>query len=101
MSLTPEEIQARIRIAKDMGCQSIEIDGIAYKFFDPSKTYPAQAIASVPDARAEDLIKPESVFDQISDEEVLYWSTPYYDQLQADKEAKKSKAKEEAERKSS
>jgi hypothetical protein len=48
-----------------------------------------------------DVSAPETVYAEVatldmpSDEEVLYWATPYYDQIQAEKEAKKERIKEE------
>jgi hypothetical protein len=47
----------------------------------------------VPDMKAEDIIRPLSVFEEYTDEEIMYWATPYFDELQAQKELQK-KARE-------
>lgn len=49
----------------------------------------------VPEQRAEDLIKALSPFDDFSEEEIQYWATPYFDELQHKKEQQKQKLKEE------
>lgn len=35
--------------------------------------------------KPEDLVAPMSVFEEPTDEEILYYATPYYDELQANK----------------
>lgn len=45
----------------------------------------------VPDLKPEQIIAPLSVFDEMTEEEILYWSSPYYDELMAKKEALKQK----------
>lgn len=47
----------------------------------------------VPDMKAEDIIKPMSIYEEYTDEEIMYWATPYFDELQAQKELQK-KARE-------
>jgi hypothetical protein len=37
----------------------------------------------------DELMKPMSPFDELSDEEILYWSSDYYDELQAQKQKPK------------
>jgi hypothetical protein len=43
----------------------------------------------------EDAFKNESPFDNLSDDEVLYWATGYYDAIQERKEAVKDSKDEE------
>jgi hypothetical protein len=50
---------------------------------------------SVPDAKAEDLIKPLNPLDDLTPEEILYYAVPHYDQIQAEKEAHKKKLEDE------
>lgn len=52
--------------------------------------------AYVPDVKAEQIFKPESPFEQFTNEEILMYATPRFDELQAEKEAHKEKLKEEA-----
>lgn len=55
---------------------------------------PSEASAStVPDASANDLIKPTQFLDELTDDEVLFYSTDYYDELQ-DKKASKQRIEE-------
>lgn len=49
----------------------------------------------VPDLKPEEIVKPLSAFDDLSDEEILYYATPYYDEIQGKKEAQKQKLSEE------
>lgn len=41
---------------------------------------------AVPDVKSEEIVTPVSPFDDLTDEEIIYFSTPYYDELQAKKE---------------
>lgn len=50
----------------------------------------------VPELKAEDIVKSLSVFDQLSPEELLFYATPYYDELQRKKEQHAQQLKEEA-----
>lgn len=50
----------------------------------------------VPELKAEEIVKPMSIFDEISPEELLFYATPYYDELQRKKEQHAQQLKEEA-----
>lgn len=50
---------------------------------------------NVSDSKAEELVVPMSVLDQLSDDEILFWATPHYDELQYKKELQKQKLSEE------
>ncbi len=54
-----------------------------------------QITGEVPDLKPEELISPLSVFEEYTDEEILYWATPYFDELQAKKEAMREAAKQD------
>lgn len=54
-----------------------------------------QIEAANPDAKAEELLTP---MEDLTEQEVLYWSTPYYDEIQAEKEAHEKAIKENPER---
>lgn len=45
----------------------------------------------------EDIVKPLSVLDELSEEEIGYWSTPYFDELQAKKELRRQELEKEEE----
>ncbi len=48
------------------------------------KTVPVETPAQQ-DLKAEEIVKPLSALDEYSEDEILYWSTPYFDELQAKK----------------
>ncbi len=50
--------------------------------------------ATVPEMKAEEIVKPMSVLDDLSDEEMLYYATPYFDQIQEEKKIHAQKLKE-------
>lgn len=52
-----------------------------------------QIIGEIPDLKPEQIISPLSPWEELSEEEVQYWHSPYYDELQARKEALKEKEK--------
>jgi len=87
-----EEMRQKIKELREMGATSIVIDGLTIGF--PANTN--NTAMEVPEVSAEDLVRPPSALDEITDEEILYWSTPYYDELQAmkrEKDEEKEKGK--------
>lgn len=46
--------------------------------------------------KAEDIVSPLSTLDQFTDEEMLYWASPYFDELQAKKIAHQEALNQEA-----
>lgn len=54
--------------------------------------------ATAPDLKAEDIVKSMSPFDDMDEDDIKYWSTPYYDEIQARKRAHQEKLKEEVEK---
>jgi hypothetical protein len=63
--------------------------------FDRSQLVePVAKPQTVSESKPEDLVKPLSVFDEPTDEEVLYYATPYYDILQENKAEMAKKKKE-------
>lgn len=70
--------------ARELGCKSVTIEGITYEIGPVPKSFEPMS-----DQAAEELISPLAFLDQISDEDVLYWSSPFYDQLQYEKDERK------------
>jgi hypothetical protein len=70
--------------AKELGITEQDIEGV----LTTRKTH-------VPELAAEEIVAPPTIFDQMSDEEIMYWATPYYDELQAKKEAMANQRKED------
>lgn len=81
-----EELQGLFQLARDNGCPWIEVDGVKL---------PVPQLRAAP---TQDPVSPEIFSDpsaEYSDEEVLMWSTSRFDDIQAEKEAKKNRISEE------
>ena len=81
---TKQEIKEIILEARELGLEFVEIDGVKYglgKMQIAAKTF-------VEEMKAEEIVKPLSVLDEYSEEEIKYWATSYFDELQAKKEAR-------------
>lgn len=91
---TPEEIAMILDNAKRIGCHSVTIDNVVYQLHEHMEI--EQKInPSIPDeVKPEDIMAKLSAFDMPSDEEILYFATPYYDQLQAEKELRAQQLKD-------
>lgn len=81
--MTDLEILKTLIKAKELGISMDDVESFK------AKTIP------VPEQKSEDIVKPLSVLDDVSEEEILYFATPYYDELQHKKEAQKQKLAEE------
>ncbi len=85
------EIKDILKNARECGCPTVVIDGVKYELASPESI---EASKAVPDMAPEDIVKPLSVLDELSNEEMLYWATPYYDELQAAKELRNQQLKD-------
>lgn len=91
---TPEEIAMIIDNAKRIGVQTVTIDDVVYNLLaHQDKQVVNPSIAE--DLKPEDIFKNLSTFEMPSDDEVLYWATPYYNILQAEKELRTQQLKDE------
>lgn len=59
------------------------------------KWYPMRSQEPVPELKPDEIVKPLSVLDNLSDEEILMYATPRFDEIQAEKEAHKQKLLDE------
>lgn len=84
-----EKLKSALEFAKENKIKSIEVDGIRIEV--PQDL----TVEFSSDRKFEELLKPLSPFDEMTEEEILYYATPYYDELQAKKKAKQEKIKEE------
>jgi hypothetical protein len=82
---TKEEIAAIIQQSRELGVTSVVIDDVRY---DIGSVIVAKG--EVQEMKAEDIIAPMSVFEELTDEDVLYWSSGYYDELQSKKRVKEA-----------
>jgi hypothetical protein len=55
----------------------------------------AKKLDPIPELEAREIIEPLSPFDEIDEEEILYYATPYYDELQAKKAKLKPRERED------
>lgn len=89
-----EDLIKLMEKAAETGVTELESGDVKLKLKhkDPIKTEPKK---EVQDLTAEQLVKPASVLDEMSPEEILFYATPYYDELQAQKEEHAKKLAEE------
>lgn len=73
-------LKERIEEARCLGIKAITIDGVTYELGPKPINH-----SPIPDMEAAELLKPMSPFDDLSEDEILYYSTPYFEQLQAQK----------------
>ena len=85
-----DKLKLALEFAQEQGLGFIEVEGI--KIFVPQQSMTNE----VPEISAEDLMKPIGPFDDLSEEEILFYATPYYDELQANKEMQKQRRESEA-----
>jgi len=92
--LNPDEVLIVIEKAKSLGVQELEYNGIKVKFKNEEIKKPETPplVSQVPDL--DQVFKPLSPLDDVTPEEILYYATPYYAEIQAEKEAKLNKIEE-------
>ncbi len=78
-----------IEFAKEQGLSKVTIDGVDFHIDKIGQKLP-----SIVEASAEDIIRPMNVLDDLSDEEILYWSSGYFEELQAQKDARANSIKD-------
>lgn len=78
-----EEIKQILKTARECGCPNVVIDGVKYELTTPEAVKAAQ---EVPELKPEDIVKPMSVLDEITEQEMLYWAVPFFDEIQEAKE---------------
>lgn len=91
MSLTATEIVEVLTKAKELGFTYLKLDGFEVNMTDET---PLLTKSVVPELEAEDIIKPLSTLDGMSEEKILYWSTPHYDELVAQEDLSKRAVEE-------
>lgn len=83
-----EEMRAIIEEARELEIPEIIVDGVTYNL--ERKTLAVELKKFVEELKPEEIVKPMSTLDELSDEEVIYWASPYFDEIQAKKEAHKN-----------
>lgn len=86
--MTKEERIILIEEARIMGVKSITIDGVTYEFKEEETPVTRDSVD--PEA----LLKVLSPEPEYTDEEILFWSTPTFDEIQEQKELRNKQLKE-------
>lgn len=91
--MTSEERIKLLLEARDLGMKSVTVEGVTYEFGEPKKQV-VEAITDLTEEQVKALVNPMSVLDDYSDDEVLYYSTPYFDELQERKNLREQQLKD-------
>lgn len=76
--MTKQEILELIKDAKELGLKSLEVDGIKVEFTNDTQSDQVGKDSKIPDdQKAEDLIAKPNPYDELTDDEILYWSSGY------------------------
>lgn len=78
--------------AREAGASEVTISGITYKINPLSVVTP---VSAVPEMKAEELVNPLSILDEFTEEEIIYYSSPYFHELQAQKEVQEKQKQED------
>jgi len=81
--MTKEQRLELINEARELGLKAITIEGVVY---DLSVDKVVDKPRLVPDVEAKEILSPMSILDEYTEEEILYWSTPEFDEIQRRKE---------------
>lgn len=98
MALTGIEILQVMEKAKELGLKHVKMDGFEASFDDLKQEVPTHIVQNPEPVTDESSFKHGSILDEITEDEVKYWSTPYYDEIQAQKELHKKQLEEEAQK---
>lgn len=91
---TLDEVSQIIGMARQQGCRSVEIDGVKYDVERSSENVPRRT--QLTETELESMLKAMGLsWEDPSDEELKYYHTTHFDELQARKEAKRQRIEEE------
>lgn len=85
--MNKERLEEALQFAREHGLPSITVDGV-------TMVVPKETSAPTREYTEEEFKKLYPQEEPMTDEEVLYWSTPYYDEIQARKKAEAEAQKE-------
>lgn len=80
--MTKEEIIELIKEAKELGLKSLKIGDILVEFNIEHSNEKVSPTIYKEHLKDEELVAPLSKLDQLTDEEILYWSTSYGQELE-------------------
>lgn len=95
MALSANEILEIMTKFKDLGLTSFKAEGIeitnAVQSTAPSAQLQKPKVEPIPEeVKPEQIMTPMSAFDEMDEEMMTYYATPYYDELLAKREAMKA-----------
>ena len=83
IKMTKEEILQIIKDLKEMGAKRIEVEGIIIEFNEELKSeHKPKELSDPIEPEYKDLIASPSPFDELTDEEILFWSSDYGKELE-------------------
>ncbi len=80
--MTKQELLELIIAAKELGLKSLEVDGVKVEFNTNESVKNRYLEGEQETLEAKDLVAPISKYDELTDEEILYWSSDYGKELQ-------------------
>lgn len=89
--MTKEQRIELIKEAQELGLKSIEIQGIKYEL--DNKTVANKQQLPLTEDQAKAMFKDTMILDEMSDDEILYYSTPHYDVMMHEKKTKEEQLK--------
>ena len=96
MSLSKDDIIELMNKAKEMGLSSIKTPDFEANFGNAAIIqYQADPQPDNEDEKFEDILKPASPYDELSEEEILYWGTSYGEELIRKRLAREEEIKQE------
>jgi hypothetical protein len=80
--MTPDELIKVMEKFKELGLSHLktgefELGNVSRKTKEPD--------LKAEELEADEIVKPLGILDQLSDEEIAYWATPYFDEIQEKK----------------
>lgn len=96
MALTAKQMIELMKTAKELGLHTFKAEGLEFSTVPQTVVQEVKPKVSepVPDLKAEDIVKELSPLDGMSEDEILYFATPYYEELQAKKEAQMNRTED-------
>ena len=91
MKLTIDQVEKLIVMAKTQGVESIVMPGLRIKFKGSKFRRKSILKRKLQELNPNEIVKPLLDMDNMTEDELKYYATPYYDVLQAEKEEKNQK----------
>lgn len=88
MNLSLEDLIKLFEKAKEIGISEFTAPGVKFKFKPEGGDSPRKReVLALSEKELETVFKPQSPLDDLTPEEILYYATPRFDEIQAEKKA--------------